>query len=158
MPLSKWDGRAWARHATTVAGLAASAYFAGLAVNEAYLNRTARAVPATVTDVAVTSDAESRGRPLYRPIVGFVYEIDGRRFESARYSAFERRTSVRQTAERAAAQYAVGEQILAFVPPRHPSDAFLRRETTWPLYWYSLLVLGVAWLVRSVFAAKRPGI
>src|SRR5690349_19221579 len=103
MPPSRQVEKAWARRVITAAGLAGSAYFAGFAAKEAYLNQTARAVPATVTDVAVTSDARSHGRALYRPIVGFVYEIDGRRYESARYSVFERRTSVRQAAERAAA-------------------------------------------------------
>lgn len=156
MPPPNQAARSWARRVITAAGLAGSAYCAGVAVKETYLNRMARPVPATVTDVAVTSDAESHGRPLYRPIVGFVYQIDGRRYESTRYSAYETRTHVRQAAERAAAQFGVGEQVTVFVPPNHPAEAFLRRETTWTLYLYSVVVLGVAWMLRSVFEDKQP--
>jgi hypothetical protein len=96
-----------------------------------------RAVPAVVLSSRVHAerslDDRDRERFLYRPVVRFAYEVDGRRYESDRYAFDETSSSDDAYATRVAQKYPPGRTVTAWIDPDRPEVAILERSAPGPV-------------------------
>lgn len=88
----------------------------------------------------------------YRLHVVFEYEYDGQQYESSKFDAVGSFPTYddHQDATDALADYNVGDQVTAYVPPDDPGEAFLEEEMPFVIYaligFGAFLVLGAIWI------------
>ena len=96
---------------------------------------------------------------IYSPTVTYEYSVGGARYAGHRVGFPEINTSFRSRAERIAARYAVGIQVLVHYDPADPEEAFLEREPDAQIFMVLGAFVGVAGLLFGlslVFRAIIP--
>jgi hypothetical protein len=75
-----------------------------------------------------TGESSSRGQPTYRPQYLYSYSVDGKEYQSDRYSFFLMTIDSRAIAEREAALHPAGSRATCYVDPADPKEAVFSRR------------------------------
>lgn len=92
-----------------------------------------------------------RNGTTYSVDISYRYTVEGREYESRRYSSFGGSSSGRAGKQSVVAQYPVGSQRVCFVNPENPSEALLKPGLGWEtlLGLFPLLFMGIGVLLLA---------
>lgn len=117
------------------------------------------ATPCRVLDSEVRSHRDSEGDVTYSVHIEYEYEVDGRRYQSDRYSFFGGSSSGRAGKARVVRRYPKGGEAICYVDPTDPGRAVIQRGYTLEMLFGLIpLVFFLVGAIGTVFALRwKPG-
>ncbi len=98
----------------------------------------------------------SSSRSVYLPRITYEYEINGRKYQSARFSYFGAAYDTSEQAQRVSDRYPVGAVKSAYYNPDEPTEAVLNKSAPgpwWEYFWFPAIFITVS--VLSFLAAWK---
>lgn len=91
----------------------------------------------------------------FRPEITYSYEVDGKKYQSARYRATEVGSSAVSFSEKVLARYQVGSQCTVYYDPKDPSKAVLTVAVSAFPFVFLFFALGVLLILCTLLASRR---
>ncbi|XHR29134.1 MAG: DUF3592 domain-containing protein [Chthoniobacteraceae bacterium] len=113
-----------------------------------------RQTPCKILSSGVKSSHDGDGTS-YAVDIRYLYEVDGKPYESDRYQFLKFSSSGHQSKQAVAARYRKGSRAVCYVNPRNPSDAVLDRSALTVGWWgcFPLVFVGIG--VGGLVLARR---
>jgi hypothetical protein len=119
-------------------------------------------VPARILSSRLAEKKDKEGTLLYSPEIRYEYQVDGRRYETDRWSVFpDWSGSDRVPHEKIVAQFPPGRDVTTWVNPRDPAEAVLSMDSPLPktLRLILIVVMGAGFMTilgGALFWIFRP--
>lgn len=118
-----------------------------------------------ITSSHLVKDQDSEGETFYRPQITYRYEVEGRAYESSRYSFLDVASDNDVGAKRRALErYPAGMRTTCWVDPANPASAVLDRELNNDIYWglipltFAVIGFGIAaWVIARTLRVGQRG-
>lgn len=107
-------------------------------------------------ETTMNSNAGGSSTRVHLPRIVYAYNVDGRSYQSRKFSYFGPGYSNSQDALRVVERYPVGSKQTAYYNPDQPSEAVLNKAMPgewWQHFWFPAIFLGVSFL--SLFACWK---